>query len=360
MPLRGYLDNDEIISFEQTDEQWNSIKQRLKTKESALRLSCCLHEGFLRRSNKGLKHFVHSKTDNSCDWKPESSEHLKAKIDIIEACKVNGWEAIPEFAEANWKADVLATQGNKKIAFEVQWSKQTFEETQFRQDRYNQSNVRGCWFFRTAPKELRNHDNDLIANKEIPAFKIFKNENGNIVSQVNGIQMPLKSLVISLLNRKFKFCKHIRLKPKQEVTIVFFSIDCWKCKKSQHLYTVERKLLSVCNQEFHIMGPMWDGNDIDKNPQIFEAVKLFIKTKEGEHLKIGQLKKRYSKTVQNSYLSHGCFYCDAIWGDYPLIAAKMEERYKSSNIRHIVEIDLGIQKEDSQHWCYSESEIFCE
>lgn len=286
MPLRGYLDNDEIISFEQTDEQWKSLKQRLKTKESILRLSCCMQEGFLRISNKGLKHFVHSKTDNSCDWKPESPEHLKAKIEIIEACKENDWKALPEFAETNWRADVLATRGDKKIAFEVQWTKQTFEETQFRQNRYKESNVRGCWFFRSAPKELRDYNNNITANKKIPAFKIFKNEDGNIVVQVNGKQMPLKVFVSSLLNRKFKFCKHIRLRPKQEVTIVFFDIDCWKCKRSQHLYTVERKLLSVCNQEYYIMGSMWDGIDIDKNPQIYEAVKLFIKTKEGEHLKM--------------------------------------------------------------------------
>ncbi|NTW18443.1 MAG: hypothetical protein HGA42_02055, partial [Nostocales cyanobacterium W4_Combined_metabat2_030] len=43
-----------------------------------------------------------------------------------------------------------------------------------------ESNVRGCWFFRTAPKELREYDEHLKADKEIPAFKIFKDENSMI------------------------------------------------------------------------------------------------------------------------------------------------------------------------------------
>lgn len=234
MPLRAYIDNEEFISVDQTDEQWNDLKKRLKTKESLLILPCCKQEGFLRTSSKGLKHFVHAKSDNGCDWKPESPEHLKAKIEIIEACRENSWKATPEFSETNWRADVLAVQNEKKIAFEVQWSKQTFEETKFRQDRYKESNVRGCWFFRTAPKELRDYDNNLSANKEIPAFKIFKDENSSITAQLGQTKLPLKSLVDSLLKRKLRFCEHRRLKPKQEVTIVFFEISCWKCKKPQH------------------------------------------------------------------------------------------------------------------------------
>jgi len=184
MPFRAYIDEEEIISIDQTDHQWNDLKKRLKNNESSLKLPCCNQDGFLRTSSKGLKHFVHLKSDNSCDWKPESPEHLKAKIEIIEACRLNGWKAIPEFVGTNWRADVLAVKNDKKIAFEVQWSKQTFEETKFRQDRYKESNVRCCWFFRTAPKELRNYDDTLIADKDIPSFKIFKDENSNILGQL--------------------------------------------------------------------------------------------------------------------------------------------------------------------------------
>jgi hypothetical protein len=279
MPLRAYIDNEEIISIDLTDEQWNDLKKRIKSKDSLLSLPCCKQKGFLRISSKGLKHFVHAKSDNTCDWKPESPEHLRAKIEIIEACKENGWKAIPEFSETNWRADVLAIHNDKRIAFEVQWSKQTFEETKLRQDRYKESNVRGCWFFRTPPKELKHYDESLLADKEIPAFKVFKDENSNIIAQLRQTQLPLKYLVDSLLKRKLKFCEHIRLKPKQEVTIVFFETSCWKCKKAQHCWTVEQNLLTVCNQDFYIMGSMWDSDAIDKSPKIYEAVKQFLNEK---------------------------------------------------------------------------------
>jgi len=42
---------------------------------------CCGQEGFLRTSNRGLKHFVHLKSANPCDWKPESAEHLPLNLE---------------------------------------------------------------------------------------------------------------------------------------------------------------------------------------------------------------------------------------------------------------------------------------
>ncbi|MDR2886942.1 MAG: hypothetical protein LBV26_02910 [Bacteroidales bacterium] len=154
MPLRAYIDNEEIVSIDLTDEQWNDLKKRIKSKDSLLTLPCCKQEGFLRTSSKGLKHFVHSKSNYNCDWEPESPEHLRAKIAIMEACRENGWKAIPEFSETNWRADVLAIQNEKKIAFEVQWSKQTFEETKFRQDRYKESNSKGLLVFSNSTKRI--------------------------------------------------------------------------------------------------------------------------------------------------------------------------------------------------------------
>lgn len=360
MPLRAYLDNEEIISIDHTDEEWNELKRKLKSKESVLTLPCCEQEGFLRKSRNGLKHFVHLKSDKKCDWKPESPEHLKAKTEIIEACKVNEWKAIPEFSETNWIADVLAIQNDKRIAFEVQWSKQTYETTKFRQELYKKSNVRGCWFFRTAPKELRNYDYSLIADNEIPAFRIFKDKNSDIIAQLRQTQLPLRELVNSLLNRKLKFCNHVRLKPSQEVTIVFFEISCWKCKMPQHCYTVEQNLLSVCNQDFYIMSSMWGSDDIDKSHKVYKSVKRFLNTEKGKILKVGQLKKRYSKTVHGSYLSHGCFYCDAIFGDFYIKTEKMEGQNDSNSIRYTDTIDLGVMTEKGQHWCYSENKHFCE
>jgi len=108
------------------------------------------------------------------------------------------------------------------------------------------------------------------------------------------------------------------------------------------------------------MGSMWDSDAIDKSPQIYEAVKQLLKTESGKHLKIGELKKRYSKTVNESYLSHGCFYCDSIFGDWFLNTEKVDGQTDPKSIRHKIEIDLGIMKEEGEHWCYSDNGEFCE
>ena len=268
MPLRAHIEDKVIVSIDLNDEEWSVLKARLKAKEIVLTLPCCGQEGFLRTSNRGLKHFVHSKSANPCDWKPESAEHLKAKVAIMEACREQGWNAIPEFSEANWRADVLAVQGDKRIAFEVQWSRQTYEETRLRQERYKASNVRGCWLFRIVPKEMSDYDKTLVADKEIPAFKILKDENSNILAHVGSVQMPLKALISNLLARKLKFCEHIRSAPKQKVTIIFFEMKCWKCGTPQYCYTVEPSLKSVCDCDFDVERSSWDDHDIDKHPGV--------------------------------------------------------------------------------------------
>lgn len=359
MPLKAYINKEEIISIDQTDDQWNELKKRLKGNESLLTLPCCGKVGLLRISRNGIKHFVHSKPDETCEWEPDSAEHIKAKIEIISACRENGWKAIPEFSEGNWRTDVLAEKNDLRIAFEVQWRKQTLQETQLHQNQLRESNIRGCWFIRIPPKELKCCGEGLRAIKETPAFKVLKDEHSNIVAELRGKQIPLKSMVNNLLKRKIQFRKNISLKSKQEVTIVFFEMDCWKCHKPQHCFTVEQNLLTICNQDFYLMEAMWENDVIDKKENVYEAIKRFITTDRGKHLKIGQLKKRYSKTIESSYLSHGCFYCDSLFGDFQLYMDKHYALSDSKSIRYKVELDLGIVQEEYPHWCYSEDGQFC-
>lgn len=367
MPLRAYINDKEIISIDLSDDEWNTLKADIKSKKSVLTLPCCGQEGYMRISSKGLKHFVHSKSATPCDCASESAEHLKAKVAIIEACRENGWKAIPEFSENNWRADVLAIQGQKRIAFEVQWSRQSYEETRYRQERYKDSNVRGCWFFRIAPKEMLDYDKSLVADKDIPAFKIFKDENSDIIAHVGQQQMPLKILVASLLNRKLKFCNHSRLKPKQEVSIILFQTQCWKCHKTQYCYTVYPKFSTVCGQDFNMMDSSWSDDTIDKNPRVYEAVQRFLESYQDKSIKIGQLKQRFSKTVHHSYLSHGCYYCDAIFGDFYMTDSKLDiyndlnSQYRLENyIRFTTEITFDTMTEEKPHWCFSEDGHFCE
>lgn len=359
MPLRAFLDGQEIISIGYSDDQWMELKQQI-SEGSSLRLPCCSQPGFLRKSSRGLKHFVHAKSENVCDWKPETTEHLWAKVEIVKACQANGWKAIPEFFENDWRADVLAIKNESRIAFEVQWSRQTLEETMLRQQRYKDANVRGCWFFRVPPKGMRSHDHSIYASKETPSFQILKNDEGDIIVSLSNRTHSLQNFVGSLLNRKIRFCENYRLQPKQEVEINIFETDCWKCKKLQHLYTVSQNLLSVCAHDMYVMGSLWSSDDMDKSPAIVAAVRNIMKSPEGADIKIGEVKHRYSKTINGQYLSHGCYYCDAIFGDFFLTTEKAYGSNAPDRSIFKRVVDLGTVKHEGAHWCYSENGLFCE
>lgn len=118
-------------------------------------------------------------------------------------------------------------------------------------------------------------------------------------------------------------------------------MKCWKCGTPQYCYTVEPSLKSVCDCDFDVERSSWDDHDIDKHPGVYTAVQNFLRTEEGRQFKVGPVKRRYSRTVADSYLSHGCYYCDAIFGDFHLIEEKLFALQDSANIRYTTEIDLG-------------------
>lgn len=358
MPLRAFINNEEKVSILINDEEWNLIKEKLKKGDLKLELPCCKQPGFLRVSSKGLKHFIHAKGQEHCDWKPESPEHLAAKSEIIQACMASGWEAIPEFSENDWRADVLAKKKDHRIAFEIQWSAQTTETTQFRQERYRQSNVRGCWFFRTVPKQFKKSKDESYAIQDVPFFKIKKTDKEKIIVEFDKKEIPVKDFVASLLNKEIKFCKNYRARKLQEVEFKFFTIQCWKCGKAQHLYTIDDLLKSNCNFPMYLMGSMWDDEDLDKHPAIVKAVNEIVA--EQPKYKIGQVKNRYSKTVRDCYLSFGCYSCDALFGDFPLAEERREALNNglTESVKKI--IDIGEILNEGAHWCFSAERNFCE
>ncbi len=357
MPLRAFLDNKEIISIDLTEKQWNDLTKR-KDEVSSLKLSCCKQNGILKNS-KGIKYFAHVK-DSTCNWKKETIEQLQAKIEIIKVCRENNWSVIPEFSTESLMADILAVRSEKKIAFEIEWNRQTFEKIKEQQEKFLESRIRGCWFLKAIPRELKDYNNAVKATNDIPAYKISREAALNIFAQLNQHKLLLREFVDDLLNKKIKFNNVLRLIPQQKITIIFFEMRCWKCGAEQHCYTVDRNLLTICKQNFRVAGSMWDGDDIDKNPQVYNAVKSFLNTEKGEKIKIGVLKDRHSKTISENYLSHGCFYCDALFGDFPMLTQKMYASEDVNSIKYEVDLNLGDYRYSEHHWCYSKDGIFCE
>lgn len=358
MPLRAIIGNREVISTELTSDEWGELKKSVKSSSDEVILPCCHQPGNLRTSKLGLNHFYHKVAD-TCNYKPESAQHLKAKREIIKACHANNWNATPEYAQDDWIADVLATNDKRRLAFEVQWSKQTSEETIRRQERYEQSGVKGCWLMRTIPKELRNWSDFPKPDKNIPIFKIYEADDKQIMVDLEIVQLSVFEFINSLFKGEIKYCDFHTTKPIQHLSIRFYEKHCWKCHKPQHAYNIYHGLTTICGTELHVDQGMWDGGSLEKHPAIIQEVKQFQHSEEGKHLKIGEVKKRYSKTVREKYLSFGCFYCDAIFGDFFMFEESLEVAYDENLLTLETDVNLGTFDDEHEHWCFSRTKDFC-
>src|SRR5262245_57442555 len=147
MPLRC-VDPTGKSTFNLSDEEWQAL--RLANADARRsRTPCCNEPVLLKRSHVGTRFFAHMRRGD-CATGPETAEHLELKTIVVEAVRSHGWTTQTEVTGLapdgeQWRADVLA---QKEVAVEIQWSRQTNDETLRRQERYKQCGIRGLWLLR--------------------------------------------------------------------------------------------------------------------------------------------------------------------------------------------------------------------
>ena len=103
--------------------------------------------------------------------------------------------------------------------------------------------------------------------------------------------------------------KKLRWFPKKgmnvESGLITIGVNCWRCKRDiQVIAGIEVKSKVNKFKKFYYFDEV--SNTI---------VSMITPSLQQKH-KIGIIKKRYSKTMQQQYLSNGCYYCDAIYGNF--------------------------------------------
>lgn len=360
MPIRAIINDVDIIAPLLNHEEWEQLKIDIKKNKYFVKLPCCGQQGFLRTSKTGLNHFYHKHDDKICNWKPESAEHLKLKYEILKACQESGWTAIPEYFEKDWRADIFAYKGKNRIAFEVQLSKQTYEETIERQNKYIRDQVRACWFFKKVPKNAYEDRDCILNNNEIPLFELDIDTNEFKV-KIHNRKFLVGDFVKHLLNRHIKFCSVLKSSLNPKVNITFFPMTCWRCGKTSHVYNVYKNVNSICDLSLEIndYGP-WSNFKFEYHPQIIKKV-LEISKDPKNGIVLGEIKKRNSKQVNKAYMSFGCAYCDSIFGDWFIKEAHMECLEDAKCIYFKMFLNLSTPYiEEYNHWCFSEENNFCE
>lgn len=328
MPLRCLHPDADILAFELSKDEWSALREENAGKQH-LRMPCCDSTVVLKTSRLGTQFFAHARK-GGCASAQETPEHILAKSRVAESAKRSGWSVTTEFRGSTpegevWIADVFATKGNVKIAFEIQWSAQDEETTKFRQDRYKKSGVRALWLMRQP---------NILIDESIPTFHLSfigetrsfavhlpdsQSYSAEIINSRNKSDsrywrqiLPLDTFIEGALSKRLRF---LPTNGQAIPASVYGALEkCWKCG---------RETLLVSSIKLEISRIMPKSADIKASLRFFygdertrylcdQVLKPYILRKHG----IGEIRFRYSKTENEEYHSNGCFHCGALSGRY--------------------------------------------
>lgn len=159
MPLKARVSGRTVHSFDlPAGLTWSDVQAA--SRNAQITMPCCGAAGIAKRLASGTRFFAHKAKSPSCDWKPESEEHLRFKAAACEAAIAAGTEADVEVRSsaegpAEWVADVLTTHNGVRRVIEIQLAPQTIEETRRRTRRYRQAGMEVLWLFRKLPEGMK-------------------------------------------------------------------------------------------------------------------------------------------------------------------------------------------------------------
>ncbi len=216
MPLSALVDSELLCAPLLSEQRWASLKGK------HVLLQPCGHPGFGRVSPLGTQHFVHER-DSGCEHR-ESAEHLHLKAVVARAAAHAGWQAGTEVAGDGFVADVLATRGQRQVAFEVQRSRQVLREYQQRQQRYLQHGIRCVWLARSVPA-------GYVVNPQLPLF-VVRDWQREPRAVVVGREWVIADVVAALLSGRFRWQESVAT---QRVTSDVLRLLCPACGTSREV-----------------------------------------------------------------------------------------------------------------------------
>ena len=309
MPLRCLNSHDgkSLLAIDLTPAGWDQLRAD-NLKKRHLSMPCCNAGVVLKTSKLGTRFFAHKRIGD-CTVTGETEHHLKLKTIAVEVARSFGWDAETEVSGKTpdgeeWIADMLATKGEAKVAIEIQWSPQTSDETLRRQRRYADSGVRCLWLMR------QNLRDGFWGTEELPVAKVAEsNDGGDYMAHLEFSHNQVQCFdVRQFLQAAFSGRFHYQV-PEGclgAVSVWVGPIRCWRCKKDTNIITsVQVDLLGTEPSVLRI-------SDLGGHPSIVRKVVEHIP----EHLKVGEIRPRFSKTEGGSYLSNGCGHCDALIGRF--------------------------------------------
>lgn len=344
-----------IQAFDLTGEQWEQLKAENRECHH-LRMPCCPSEVVLKKSRRGTRFFAHAKI-GPCLTADESEEHRFLKTLVVEVARECGWTAETEVSGSTrsgeqWRADVLATKGNARVAIEIQWSGQVDDETFRRQERYRECGVRGLWLLRQ-PGFPVSHELPAVciggsieagfhALLPYPWRRMTRNDRTTMTGWK--VVAPMREFIKAAFNRRLRWGKITDIGADAEAQILVAEADCEHCG---FITPIVPGIDLTMAGETLLLTPL----DLTGFPDLISEVQSRLPDAfDQSHLKV-----RYSRMRGTRYWSNGCLDCKRLIGDFHLSAYRSEARVAS---RFPVKLEGEWAKlvEESDYWQDAEPE----
>ena len=239
---------------------------------------------------------------------------------LVEVCESEGWEYKKYYKAEGWNADILISIGDSRIALSVYKSIENAAEPLSLMER---DGVKGCGLL------LYSKDYSI---PNIPCFTLHRFGN-TIEVTVTKISLSLDSFIKKVMENKIEHLTKVTI---TAVDVMFEQIECWRCHQPHSVF-ITRYLVDEAGTRHSEYDPGWvdDRNLYSNMPnlqfgdEILELVKQYIANHPEKGIVMGEVKERYSNTMEQNYISFGCPNCDAIVGDHYLSELEMDLIYET-------------------------------
>ncbi len=276
------------------------------------------------------KEDVDTETEDTATTETESQLYEDTEIEVQPVSKTKLMKAILSICEqrklncqkyykvGDTKADILITYNGKRFAI-TQFSSSKAAKKGIEQMRQNDIKT---WGFSLS--QIRQPD------VTIPYFYIDRVD-GEIMVTIENKMISLAQFVDCVLSDKIVFHKKTLI---TDIDVMFVPINCYRCNAEHHVYFV-----NYIFDEFGKRHSPHDSLDIpidlQFNEEIRSLIQNYIKNNPQRNIVMGDIKHRYSRTVDMQYLSFGCPKCDAIVGSHYLQEIEIDYMYEEDQEKMI-------------------------
>lgn len=239
----------------------------------------------------------------------ESRHHIALKELVRTTAIAEGWTAALEVSGVSptgkrWRADVVATNGDRKVAVEVQWSGQPHASFVDRAAPYREAGMEVVWLHRSER---------LAVDEAVVEARVSHDKDQGYLAMLRGgwnQTLPVDEFVRAVFTNRL--CFRLPKFPDVMVAVHVAEAQCWD-RTCDGAYPVLPIIsFSFGYPQYPAEGPSIGLDRVGRIPGFEPKLREELK----DHPVATLLKHRCSNTAGHSYLSSGCPKCDRIAGQF--------------------------------------------